>query len=124
MIRQRQRWRAAGGDLAEPTTQQDVIELPVGLVEWEGEVPGQLPVAGDLGRETVGHVEVTHQDHRSVVRSKIATNPPQLVPPPAWYVGQVGVGDDDPTRRSPQPPDHRSSRLFLHDDHFPGSAQI
>ena len=124
MIRQRQCRRATGGDLAQPTTQQDVIELPIGLVEGEGEVPSQLPVAGDPSWETVGHVEVTHQDHRSVQRSKITTNPPQLVPPPSRYIGQVGVGDDDPTRRSPEPPDHRSSRLLLHDDHFPGGAQI
>jgi len=124
MIRQRQRRRATCGDLAQPTTQQDVIELPIGLVEGESEVPSQLPVASDLSRETVGHVEVTHQDHRSVQRSKIATNPPQLVAPPSRYIGQVSVGDDDPACRSPQPPDHRSSRLLLHDDHFPGGAEI
>jgi hypothetical protein len=101
-----------------------VVELAIGLFDREGEMPGQRTVTGDLHWSVIRHVEVAHQDHRFLQRREVALDPPQLPSPPARHVGKVGVGDDDQTRRSAEPPDHCCPRLLLDDDHFPGSAEV
>ena len=124
MIRQWKRRCAGGGHFPKPATYQDVVELAIGVVDREGEVPGERAVAGDLCWSAIRHVEVAHQDHRLLQRGEVPLDPPELEPPPARHVGQVSVGNHDRTRWGAQPSDHRSARLLFHDDHFPRSAQI
>jgi hypothetical protein len=101
-----------------------VVELAIGLFDREGEVPGQRTVTGHMRWSVIRHVEVAHQDHRFLQWGEVALDPPQLSSPPARHVGKVGVGDDDQSRWSAQPSDHRSAWLLLDDEHLPRSAQV
>jgi hypothetical protein len=87
-------------------------------------VPCQRAVAGDLRWSVFRHVEIAHQDHRFLQWREVPLDPPELPSPPARHVGQVGVSNDDQSRRSAEPPDNRSPRLLFDDDHFSGSAQV
>ena len=64
MVGQRQCRGARGRHFAQPTTDQDVVELAVRFLDRERAVPGQRAVTGDLRRPVISHVEIAHQDHR------------------------------------------------------------
>jgi hypothetical protein len=83
MVGQRQCRGAAGRHPAQPTTDQDVVELAVRILDREREVLGKRAITGDPRRPVICQIEVAHQDHRLRQRCQVPSNPSQLVSSPA-----------------------------------------